>query len=425
MKSPILRALLAPLLLLQALPSHAEQPFALKQNDTLVFYGDSITDQRLYTMLTEFFIVTRYPKLNINFVDSGWGGDRVTGGGGGAIDTRLARDVIAYHPTVMTIMLGMNDGNYAKHTDANDAVYYAGFHHIIDSVRKSIPNLRITLIGPSPFDDVTRPLTLQPDGYNAVLVRYSDYLKDYADKSKLGYADLNTGVVAMLKRANDTDPARAQKIIPDRVHPSLAGHLIMAEELLKAWNARPIVSAVTIDAAAGKVGETKFSNVTELHAGVPLSWTETDEALPLPFADLLAADNDKLLDLAIHSSDVIEALNQQPLRVTSLAAGHYKLDIDSNTVGTFSEAELAQGINLATLATPMSKQAMNVRDLTIKRLDVHQQRWRTLQVPMAPLDLLHLDDAMNALDTLDAELTAKQRQAAQPLPHVFQISLVQ
>ena len=43
---------------------------------------------------------------------SGVGGDRVTGGGAGPIDVRLPRDVVAYKPTVMTIMLGMNDGSY-------------------------------------------------------------------------------------------------------------------------------------------------------------------------------------------------------------------------------------------------------------------------------------------------------------------------
>jgi hypothetical protein len=129
--------------------------------------------------------------------------------------------------------------------------------------------------------------------------------------------------------------------------------------------------------------------------------------------------------LTIKSSDVTEALNEEPLKVTGLAAGRYTLSIDGSAVGTYSEAELAQGVNLAVLDTPMSKQAMTVRDLTQKRLDVHQQRWRTLQVPMASLDLLHLDEAMKALDALDAELTTKQRQAAQPLPHKFQVSLVQ
>lgn len=412
-------------MLLAGSTAHAADAFALRPNDTVVFYGDSITDQRMYTMWTELFVVTRYPGLNVNFVDSGWGGDRVTGGGGGPIDTRLTRDVIAYRPTVMTIMLGMNDGNYTNHKEADDTTYYAGYHHIVDTMQKAIPNLRLTVIGPSPFDDVTRPLTLQPDGYNAVLIRYSDYLKKYADEAKFGYADLNTGVVAMLQKANASDPSLAQKIIPDRVHPALGGHLIMAEQLLKAWNARPIVSAVTIDASAGKATATENAKVSDLHSEMPLSWTETEDSLPLPFAGILAADRDKTIDLAIRSSDVTESLNEEPLKVLGLTPGRYQLTIDGEPVGTYSEAELAQGVNLAILNTPMSKQAMTVRDLTQKRLDVHQQRWRTLQVPMSGLDLLHLDEAMKALDTLDVELTARQRQAAQPLPHKFQVSSVQ
>lgn len=413
------------LLLLISAAAQAAEPFALKPNDTVVFYGDSITDQRLYTMLTEFYTVTRYPKLNVRFVHSGWGGDRVSGGGGGSVDVRLARDVTAYHPTVMTIMLGMNDGNYINHKDADDSVYYAGYHHIIDSMQKAIPNLRITMIGPSPFDDVTRPVTLPPDGYNAVLLRYCDYLKKYATDSKLEYADLNTGTVAMLRKANTIDPAVAQKIIPDRVHPALAGHLSMAEQLLKAWHARPIVAAVTIDASSGKVTDSQFATVTNVHAGAPLSWSETDESLPLPFANMLAKDNEKTLALAIQSSDVTKALNEEPLKVTGLRPARYKLTIDGEFVGSFSDVEFAQGINLATLDTPMSRQAMKVRDLTTKRLDVHQQEWRTLQVPLTGMDLTHLNGAMKDMEMLESELTAQQRQTAQPVPHTFQVSPAQ
>jgi lysophospholipase L1-like esterase len=402
--------------------SPAVASFALHPADTVVFYGDSITDQRMYTMLTELFVVTRYPKLNVNFVHSGWGGDRVTGGGGGPIDTRLERDVIAYHPTVMTIMLGMNDGNYANHTAADDTVYFNGYKHIVNSVQSAIPALRLTLIAPSPYDDVTRPFILQPDGYNAVLRRYGDWLRNYASEKNLGFADLNTGVVAMLRRANTDDPAVAQKIVPDRVHPAWGGHLIMAEQLLKAWQARPVVSEVTIDAARGKVLQTEFAKITDLHSGVPFLWTETDEALPLPFANLLANDKDHSLKLAIKSSDVTEALNREPLRVVGLAAGRYKLTIDGSAVGTFSQSELEQGINLAVLDTPMSRQAMEVRDWTQKRLDVHQQEWRTFHVPLGSLALQHLDETLKDMDTIDAEIATRQRAAAQPLAHVYQVT---
>ena len=37
--------------------------FAIKSGDRVVFYGDSITDQRMYSLMTEQYIVTRFPAL--------------------------------------------------------------------------------------------------------------------------------------------------------------------------------------------------------------------------------------------------------------------------------------------------------------------------------------------------------------------------
>ena len=104
--------------LLLATAAWAQGDFYLKEGDRVVFYGDSITDQRLYTTFTESFVITRFPRMKVSFVHSGWGGDRVTGGAGGPIEVRLQRDVIAYKPTVLTMMLGMNDGRYREFDDA-------------------------------------------------------------------------------------------------------------------------------------------------------------------------------------------------------------------------------------------------------------------------------------------------------------------
>ena len=98
------------LLALLSLAAFGQDSFFLKDGDRVVFYGDSITDQRLYTTFAETYVLTRFPNMRVDFVHSGWGGDRVTGGGGGPVDLRLKRDVLAYRPTVVTIMLGMNDG---------------------------------------------------------------------------------------------------------------------------------------------------------------------------------------------------------------------------------------------------------------------------------------------------------------------------
>ncbi len=99
----------------------------------MVFYGDSITDQRLYTTFTEIFALTRFPNRRIAFTHSGWGGDRVTGGGGGGINERLASDVVAYNPTVVTIMLGMNDGRSRAFDQQIFDIYSGGLRNIAKS----------------------------------------------------------------------------------------------------------------------------------------------------------------------------------------------------------------------------------------------------------------------------------------------------
>jgi lysophospholipase L1-like esterase len=165
----------------------AAQNFSLKDGDTVVFYGDSITDQRLYTTFTETYVLTRFPTMHVTFVHSGWGGDRVSGGGGGPVDLRLRRDVIAYRPTVMTIMLGMNDGRYRAFDQAIFQEYASGFEKIVHDVKTALPDLRITAIEPSPYDDVTRDPTFA-GGYNAVLVRYSQFVKDLATREHLNAA---------------------------------------------------------------------------------------------------------------------------------------------------------------------------------------------------------------------------------------------
>lgn len=416
---------IATCLLSVSLGAATPAPFYIKDGDRVVFYGDSITDQRLYTVYTELYVVTRYPGMNVTFVHSGWGGDRVTGGGGGNIDLRLKRDVFAYQPTVITLMLGMNDGGYTGHKPEYDEAYKTGFQHIVQSLRQQNPGLRITAIEPSPFDDVTRPFTLQPDGYNAVLVSYGKWIEGYAKEVKLDVADLNTDVVAMLRNADMADHNNAPKIIPDRVHPGTAGHLIMAEQLLKAWNARPVVSSVTINAIGSPaVTEQEFAKVTELSQEKGIKWTAIEEALPLPLEPMAQADNTGAVALALKSSDIWSALNQENLRVTGLAAGHYTLRIDGKGLGEFTNTQLGEGINLAMYATPMTEQAINVLNLTTQHNQIHFERWRHVQVPLQDKAAPSLDSTLAAMDRLEADLVQQEREAARPQAHQFELTPV-
>jgi lysophospholipase L1-like esterase len=413
MRIPRRVLLLLVAVLASALAVMAQSKFSLRDGDRVVFYGDSITDQRLYTTFIETYVVTRFPHLHVWFVHSGVGGDRVTGGWAGPIDLRLKRDVIAYQPTVMTIMLGMNDASYRAWDDAVFKTYATGYEHILDTIKQALPATRITLIQPSPFDDVTRPPTFE-GGYNAVLVRYGEFVKKLAERDHVAVADLNTPVVTMLEKAKATDAELAQKIIPDRVHPGPGGHLIMAEGLLEAWNAPATVAAVEIDAAAKRVARADNTKVTELEVGSGVTWTETDGSLPMP-VDL----SDKVVALAVRSSDFIEALDQEPLKATGLATARYSLAIDGEKIGDFTKQQLEEGINLAVLPTPMAKQAATVHDLTLKHNDIHFARWRDVEVTLQDYKQSREAAAVDALDKLEDEIVQQQRAEAQPKPRHY------
>jgi len=393
----------------------AQGSFYLKDGDRVVFYGDSITEQRLYTTYAETYVVTRFPQLNVSFVHSGVGGDRVTGGWAGPIDQRLSRDVFAYRPTVMTIMLGMNDGSYRAFDDKIFKAYSTGYQHILDSVKSALPDIRLTLIQPSPYDDVTRPAGFE-GGYNAVLERYGEFVKDLAHKQACDVADLNTSVVAVLEKAKATDAENAKRIIADRVHPGPGGHLLMAEALLKAWNAPAVVTAVEIDAAQVRTVRTENTAVSDLKDSNGLAWTQNDQALPMPLDQ-----KDSALKLAVQCSDFFQALDWQPLKVTGLKDQRYQLKIDGHEVGTFSRQQFEEGLNLAQWPTPMFQQAQSVHNLTLKHNNIHATCWRELQVALAQQPLPHLAQAVEALNNLEADLVAQQRETAQPKARHYEL----
>ncbi len=149
-------------------------------------------------------------------------------------------------------MLGMNDARYRAFDEDLFKAYSGGFQKLVTMIRALAPGARITAIRPSPYDEVTRTPTFA-GGYNPVLVKYGDFLAEYAANERLTVADMNAPVVRMLEKANAANPADALRIIPDRVHPGAAGHLIMAGALLRAWNAPALVSAVTIDSTIANV----------------------------------------------------------------------------------------------------------------------------------------------------------------------------
>ncbi|HZJ14454.1 MAG TPA: GDSL-type esterase/lipase family protein, partial [Chthoniobacteraceae bacterium] len=109
---PRLSSLLVAVLAFGESMSGARADFALRDGDTVVFLGDSITAARQYDRVVENYTLLRYPRRTVHFVNAGKGGDTMAGG-----LARLDRDVFDRGATALFVAFGFNDIGWGVHAD--------------------------------------------------------------------------------------------------------------------------------------------------------------------------------------------------------------------------------------------------------------------------------------------------------------------
>ena len=389
----------------------------MKDGETVVFYGDSITAQRLYTRFVEDFVLTRYPSLHIRFINAGVPGDQVSGGYAGTMAQRVERDVRPFHPAMITVMLGMNDGWWGTESPQIDVAFKKGYGELLDALRKAAPDATLTLIRPSPYDEIT---------HGTEFPRYSRVIDDLAnDVSKMAQdrrasggnrlllADFHQPLIDALERAKTQAPQLAPLMVPDRIHPAEIGQWIMAAQLLSAWHVDPIVSSLALNAASVQPIDTRRTTISQLtKTAAGLQWTQTDEALPLPF-DF----NNAMMPLLLSISDIAKS-DRLILRVEALKPSQYQLLIDGKVISTFSNEELASGVNLALYKTPMVDQARDVDSTEYQRVQLDQARFiLSADVKEDATSPTAEDKLRQAQDQLAAEIQKKLK----PNSHKFEL----
>ena len=387
------------------------QQLALHDGDRVAFYGDSITAQRYYTRFVEDFFLTRYPLLHVTFFNAGVPGDTVNGGYTGDTPTRLKRDLFPLQPTVVTIMLGMNDGYYMTFNQKYLDIYEDGYRKLLGSIQTTLPAARITLISPTPYDEVTHGTEFPQ--YNQVIARHAAFVKDFAAASHLDFSDFFASVTNLTNAGMQKNSSLAALLVPDRIHPSEAAHWVMAAALARTWGVSPTVSNAHLDAQRTTPVAAENTHITGLSFdGSKLQWTETDDSLPLPL-DL----NNGMIQFALSISNLAE-MDREMLRVDRLPAPRYTLKIDGHFVATFKREELAAGVNLALYSTPMLSQARDVDGDELKRTQLDQANFiLAIEDPKAP----DAAGATKAIEEKETDIEAEQRKAAQPLPHAFEL----
>src|SRR4051812_12731793 len=80
---------------------------SLKSGDIVAICGDSITEQKLYSVFMEDYFLMCQPAPALRAHQIGWSGEAAPG-----LLKRLDSDVLPFQPTVATTLYGMNDGGY-------------------------------------------------------------------------------------------------------------------------------------------------------------------------------------------------------------------------------------------------------------------------------------------------------------------------
>lgn len=387
--------------------STAPTTLLLHEGDRVLFYGDSITAQRLYTRLVEDIVVSRYPALHVEFFNAGVSGDTVNGGSAGDAALRLRRDVFPHRPTIVTVMLGMNDGHYRTGNEADRTAFHAGYAALLDALHTNLSSASIFPIRPSPYDEIAHDPRVS--GYNSVLIGFGDDVALLGQQHGLHTCDLNGAMRSALREGSMLEPQLAGTLLPDRIHPSEGGHWILALSLSQCFGVDPIISSVSLDAADVKTLDAYKAAVTDLKkTSQGIEWTQLDEALPLP----LELNNPETTFLLKVSQ--LAAWDRQMLQVRRLPAARYNLIIDGEKISTFDSTALETGVNLALLETPMQKQSRAIDWKTDSRAKISATRFNLLTASPAIRDL---SDALSAIDELDRRMLNDERQQAQPKPH--------
>lgn len=209
---------------------------ALKENDRIVFLGDSITAAGPkpggYITLASEAIAKAYPDLNIKLIGAGKGGHKVPN-----CQKRLDRDVLQKNPTIVFIYIGINDVWHWTHpkviargrTGTTPEDFESGLRDMIAKINDV--GARVILCTPTVIGE-------KHDGTNpddVKLDQYSDISRKVAKDTGSQLLDLRREIIAYLQ-ANNPQNLDSGILTDDTVHMNAAGNRFLAQQVLEALN---------------------------------------------------------------------------------------------------------------------------------------------------------------------------------------------
>jgi len=306
----------------------------LKAGDTVEVIGDSITEQKLYSVMIEDYLLMCQPT-KVRVMQFGWSGEQASG-----LLSRIA-DPLTFKPNVITTCYGMNDGHYQPITDEIRDNYKKNMTEVMK--RFADAGATVVIGGPGAVDTKSfKRSSMTPEQYNENLATLSGVARELAKQHGWPFADVHDHMIDAMKAAKAKLGEGYIVAGGDGIHPRPNGHLIMAYSFLKAMGFDGNLGEIDVDLPLAHAEVTGPHKVVDFKKG---ELTITSTRYPFCFT---AGKGDKDPESTATMTQFIpfnQDLNRLTLKVTA-PAGKYKVTWGKAS-NEYTADQLKAGINLA------------------------------------------------------------------------------
>jgi lysophospholipase L1-like esterase len=401
-------------------PQPEPVPFALRKGDRLVLIGDSITESNRYSRMLETYLAACKPELEVEVRNVGKGGETAEG-----FLKRIESECFKYRPTAATICYGMNDAGYLDNNRAGADKFSAASQKIISMLKAA--GVRLVLASPGcigrlPAWEFVRELNGTLDGINTSLLFMRNEAAALASAGQLPFVDHFWNLYrARFTAAEKFGSEYAVCGADDGVHPSWAGHVVMAFGLFSALGFDGDLGNFTIDLAtktAAAMGDHVFK-------------AEADNAYAFvsrryPFCAEGQLDKDWFIRSGMTLVPFNQQFNRMTLKVTGATESRYRVAwTDANNMlnewHIYTRAELEAGVNLADdfQRTPFSNTFHRIDDLVFQKQAVESAiTWRETNAQWT-------EASLGAYEAQRVQLLNQIKREFVPITHNIRIEAVE
>jgi len=401
--------------------TRAQDTPRLRQGDFVAICGDSITEQRLYSMYMEDYLLMCQPTANLRTMQAGWSGEQAP-----RFLNRMEYDVLALGPNVATTCYGMNDGGYSPMTAEKGQRYRDSQRAIVKKFKAN--GVRFIVLGsPGCVDsDKFRNKPEEAAMYNKTLAELRDIAREVAKEEKVVFANVYDPMMDVMAKTKAKYGRSYHLAGVHGVHPDLNGHLVMAYAFLKALGCNGDIGTITVDMSSGQARATTGHRILSAANGV----IEV-ESSRYPFCFFGDPAKPKSTRGVLEFIPFNEELNRFVLVAKNISANaKYKVTW-GDTARQYSGGELARGINLAAdfMDNPFSEPFSRCEKVIAKQQAFETTLTKRL-LHRIPDYLRYVPDAKSELDSIAEKLCQKDKETAAasaasvlPVRHTIKIEI--